>query len=94
MGGGGGVDAVGASDSDFGTKFDRARIGFFVGDVLTSIAEADRAGGGPTVVPFGSPLPDLPGEAVCDLEGGGGAAGLGGSPPPAFLLTQRLSSAS
>jgi hypothetical protein len=74
------------SDSNLGTKFDRARTLLLLGgDVLRSIAEADRAGGGPTLVPLGC---DLPGDVVCDLDGGGGGwADLGGSVPPPWVTS-------
>ena len=90
---GGGVDdAAGTgSESDFGTKLDRTRMLLF-GDAPRSTAEADRAGGGATFVPLGSVPPDLPGDAVCDLEGGGGGvADLGGSVPPAYADISILS---
>lgn len=73
LGGGGVTDVDCASDSGVGAKLDRARgIARFGGEVR-SIADAERAGGGPAV-PLVSPCrgPVMPGEAVCGLEGGGG----------------------
>lgn len=72
------------ADSGNGTKFDRTRITVLLGgDVLRSIADAGRDGGGP--VSEGGPkglIPDMPGEAVWALEGGGGVAALAGSALP------------
>lgn len=70
------------SASDGGTKFERTRTTVLLGgDVLKSIADADRAGGAsPWFVPGESVALDLPGEAVCALEGGGGGVtGFSGS---------------
>jgi len=70
------------SVSEGGTKFERTRMTVLVGgDVLKSIADADRAGGAsPWFVPGESEALDLPGEAVCALDGGGGGtAGFSGS---------------
>lgn len=69
------------ADSGKGAKFDRTRITVLLGgDVLRSIADAGREGGGR--VSEGGPkvlTPDMPGEAVWALEGGGGVAAFAGS---------------
>ena len=74
------------ADSGNGAKCDRTRSTVLLGgDVLRSIADAGREGGGR--VSEGGPkglVPDMPGEAVWALEGGGGGvAALAGSPLPA-----------
>jgi hypothetical protein len=67
--GGTNVDPIGVFGVELasvgGIKFDRARMTvLFGGDVLRSIAEAERAGGMSPMVPFGSLGPVLPGEVV------------------------------
>jgi hypothetical protein len=79
-GGGSNVDIVGVVPGDVvsigGARFDRARTADLLGgDVLRSIADADRSGGGAKLLLGATAAFDLPGEAVCALEGGGGATG-------------------
>lgn len=67
--GGANLDPVGIFGADSasvgGIKFDRTRTTVLLGgDVLRSMAEAERAGGAPAIVPFGSLGPVLPGEVV------------------------------
>lgn len=84
------------SVSEGGTKLERTRTTVLLGgDVLKSIADADRAGGGsPWCAPGESAVFDLPGEAVCALEGGGGGMAGFSDSDAAFLLTQRFNSLS
>lgn len=80
-----------------GAKLERTRITVLLGgEVLRSIADAARGGGGGAEFPPPiEKLDVLPGDAVCALDGGGGgAAGLGALSAPAFLLTQRFVSGS
>jgi len=85
------VGVLGA-DSGGGIRFDLTRmVGFEGGEVVRSIADAERAAfvaGGAT-----ARGPVIPGDAVCALGGGGGNVGLLVS-APAFLLTHRLRSLS
>jgi len=92
------VGVLGA-DSGVGTRFDRTRITVLLGgDVLRSIADAERAGGGPDSVALEGLGPVIPGDAVCALEGaldgGGGAVALAVSTLTDFLFTQRFRSLS
>lgn len=53
------------ADSGMGTKFDRTRmIVLLGGDVLRSIADAERPVGGPFPVALGGLNPVIPGDAV------------------------------
>jgi hypothetical protein len=56
LGGGSGVDGAGVLGRDVasgGARFERTRMGgFAVGDVVKSIAEADRPGGGAELAPL------------------------------------------
>lgn len=73
------------ADSGKGTRFDRTRTtALFGGDVLRSIADDGREGGGRVSegVPKGL-IPDMPGEAVWALEGGAGGGGATDSLLPA-----------
>ena len=69
---------VGADAVSGGTRFERIRIGGFLGGSLRSTAVAGLAGGGGA-----GERPDIlaaaPGEAVCALGGGGGGEGLAAS---------------
>jgi len=80
------------ADSGVGAKLDRTRMtDLGGGGAPKPAADAERGGG---VAPPGRG-PVIPGDAVCDLDGGGGgvAAGLASS-APGFLFTQRFNSLS
>lgn len=53
------------ADSGVGTRFDRTRITVLLGgEVLKSIADAERVGGGPDSEAPGGRGPVIPGDAV------------------------------
>jgi NADPH-dependent 2,4-dienoyl-CoA reductase/sulfur reductase-like enzyme len=59
----------------FGARFDLGLLVNLFGGDVRSIAEAGRMGG--PALAGDKEAPDLPGDTVCDLEGGGGGtAGL------------------
>jgi hypothetical protein len=80
-------EAVGGVVDSVGTKFDRTRTTDLVGwDVLRSTADAGRVGGPELVLVPDGKAPDLPGEVVCALDGGGrggGSTDFGGAPDSA-----------
>ena len=67
---------AGADADSSGTKFDRTRMGGFLGGPsVRSIAVAGRAGGGPGEGKLGAPVAfgnEVAGDAVWALGGGGG----------------------
>lgn len=83
--GGGEPAGLGTPDSAIGTKFDRGRVPFsdrLGGDIVRSMADAERAGGGMGVVPLGILGAEWPGEAVWARAGGAGGPEVVVASPP------------